>query len=116
MAYAAYRDDLAFSVRSSVVATQIHVLDVVVSCADACRVRRAVARCPGAGVVRCEVLLNERSSTENDAPRVRLMVRMALSSYAQVVHALLEAVPSGELGRLVSWRNHLQRCGLRYGH
>lgn len=27
-----------------------------------------------------------------------------------------ECVPSGEIGRLVSWREHLARCGLCHGH
>ena len=33
-----------------------------------------------------------------------------------VLHRLIECVPSGEIGRLVSWREHLVRCGLRDGH
>ncbi|MGR4870820.1 hypothetical protein ACIPRI_18375 [Variovorax sp. LARHSF232] len=98
-------------------AASFHVLDVTVSCADAQQVRRAIARCPGAGVVRCRVLLHERCSTsEDDAPRVRLMIRLAQSSYLHVLHALLQAVPTGELGRLMSWRDHLKRCGLGAAH
>ncbi len=120
MAYAAYCDHAVVTKTPSVRndknndgAAQFHVLDVTVSCTDAQQVRRAVALCPGAGVVRCHVLLRERCSTsEDDAPRVRLMIRLAQSSYLQVLHALLEAVPTGELGRLVSWRDHLKRCGL----
>jgi hypothetical protein len=94
--------------------TSFNVLDVTVTCADALRVRQSIARCPDAGVVRCEPLLHERSSQESDAPRVRLMIRLPLASYAQVLHCLIEAVPSGEVGRLVSWRDHLTRCGLRH--
>jgi hypothetical protein len=113
MAYAAYREHPSVSRISS--ATSFHVLDVTVTCADALRVRQAIARCPDAGVVRCEPLLHERSSQESDAPRVRLMVRLPFGSYAQVLHCLIEAVPSGEVGRLVTWRDHLHRCGLRHG-
>jgi len=114
MAYAAYREHplRAFPTRS---VTSFHVLDVTVACADARRAREAVAHCHGAGVVRCEPLLHDRSSQESDAPRVRLMIRLPLASYAAVLHGLIEAVPAGEIGRLVSWREHLARCGLRHG-
>lgn len=113
MAYAAYRENPG--VIRSCPTTSFHVLDVTVACADARSVRQDVARCPGAGVVRCEPLLHERGSNESDAPRVRLMIRLPLSSYAQVLHCLVEAVPSGEIGRLVSWREHLARCGFDHG-
>lgn len=113
MAYAAYREHPLVTRISST--TSFQVLDVTVTCADALRVREAMSRCPDAGVVRCEPLLNGRGSQESDAPRVRLMIRLPLSSYAQVLHRLIEAVPAGEVGRLVSWRDHLARCGLRHG-
>jgi hypothetical protein len=113
MAYAAYREHPGETrVRT---ATLWRVLDVTVSCADALRLRRAIARCADAGVVRCEPLLNGRGAQENDAPCVRLMIRLPLTSYAQVLHCLIEAVPSGEIGRLVRWHDHLARCGLRHG-
>lgn len=116
MAYAAYRDhevlEFARSQQSSRAAC-FQVLHVTVPCADAWRVRRAVAGCDSAGVVRCEVLLHERScAAESEAPRARLMIRLARSSYLQVLQALMRAVPSGELGSLVSWREHLHRCGM----
>jgi len=113
MAYAGYREHPGVVRARS--ATVWQVLDVTVACADAYRLRHAVARCPDAGVVRCEPLLNDRSSQESDAPRVRLMIRLPLTGYAQVLHCLIETVPSGEIGRLVSWRDHLARCGLRHG-
>ncbi len=50
------------------------------------------------------------------AVRVRLMIRLPLASYAQVLHGLIEAVPSGEIGRLITWREHLVRRGLCHGH
>jgi hypothetical protein len=93
-----------------------YVLDVTVCCADALRVRRSIAACPDAGVVRCEPLLHGCCSQESDAPCVRLMIRLPLARYADVLHRLIECVPSGEIGRLVSWRDHLARCGLRHGH
>lgn len=96
-------------------ASQFYVLDVTVCCADALRVRRSIAGSPDAGVVRCEPLLHALCSQESDAPCVRLMVRLPLTSYADVLHRLIECVPSGEIGRLVSWREHLARCGLRDG-
>lgn len=97
-------------------APSFHVLDVTVCCADALRVRRSIAGCAEAGVVRCEPLLHAGGSHESDAPCVRLMIRLPLARYAEVLHRLVECVPSGEIGRLVSWREHLVRCGLRHGH
>jgi hypothetical protein len=97
-------------------ASPFYVLDVTVCCADALRVRRSIAGCPDAGVVRCEPLLHGCCSQESDAPCVRLMIRLPLARYADVLHRLIECVPSGEIGRLVSWREHLARCGLRHGH
>ncbi len=122
MAYAAYREHPgAPRTRASMNTgkgndSPFYVLDVTVCCADALRVRRSIAGCPEAGVVRCEPLLHACSSQESDAPCVRLMIRLPLARYADVLHRLIECVPSGEVGRLVSWREHLARCGLRHGH
>jgi hypothetical protein len=113
MAYAAYRDHP--KTVPSCTASGFHVLDVTVACAEARHVREIAARCPDAGVVRCEPLLHPGSSQESAAPRVRLMIRLPLAGYAQLLHCLIEAVPSGEIGRLVSWRRHLVRCGLGDG-
>ena len=118
MAYAAYREHPVAVVRSPIAprTTQFHVLDVTVCCADALRVRRSIAACAEAGVVRCEPLLHACSSQESDAPCVRLMIRFPTARYAELLHRLIECVPSGEIGRLMSWRDHLARCGLRHGH
>lgn len=105
MAYAAYREHPG--VARARHAVPFHVLDVTVACTDAHRVRRAAARCADAGVLRCEPLLHERHSQERDVLRVRLTIRLPLASYAPLLHALIEAVPAGEIGRLVSWRDHL---------
>jgi len=113
VAYAAYREHPG-QLRTAN-ATPFHVLDVAVASSEARNVRQLVARCADAGVVHCEPLLNERSSQESDAPRVRLMIRLPLSSYAQVLHCLIEAIPSGEIGRLVTWKAHLARRGLCHG-
>ncbi|MDP9994863.1 hypothetical protein J2W28_005335 [Variovorax boronicumulans] len=118
MAYAAYREHPGvLRTHAPMTATSpFYVLDVTVCCADALRVRRSIAGCPDAGVVRCEPLLHALCSQESDAPCVRLMIRLPIASYAEVLHRLIECVPSGEIGRLVSWREHLARCGLRDGH
>ncbi|EJL69375.1 hypothetical protein ACCC97_04490 [Variovorax sp. Varisp85] len=125
MAYAAYREHPGVQRTHAPLNKQgngrngssaFYVLDVTVCCADALRVRRSIAGCPEAGVVRCEPLLHACSSQESDAPCVRLMIRLPLARYADVLHRLIECVPSGEIGRLVSWREHLARCGLRHGH
>ena len=113
MAYAAYREPPGAI--PAVRPTAFHVLDVTVASVDACRVRRALAGCDGAGVLRCEPLLHASASCEHATARVRLMVRLPASRYADVVHAVLGCVPDGEFGALTSWRTHLQRCGVGHG-
>lgn len=113
MAYAAYREPPGATpvVRDAT----FHVLDVTVASVDACRVRRALAACAGVGVLRCEPLLHAQAAWEHAAPRVRLMVRLPPSRYAEVLHGVLTCVPDGEIGPLTSWRAHLRRCGVAYG-
>jgi hypothetical protein len=113
MAYAAYRE-YAGTVRAKS-ETVFKVLDVTVPSVDACRVRRGIAACKGAGVLRCEPLMRVNATCANGTPRARLMIRLPLESYASVVHCLLECAPDGEIGHLTSWREHLQRCGLANG-
>ncbi|MBS0344100.1 MAG: hypothetical protein JSS56_26645 [Proteobacteria bacterium] len=115
MAYAAYRDHevLEFAGRKPRQSACFLVLHVTVSCADAWRVRQALAGCAGAGVARCEPLLHERGPTvESVAPRARLAIRLPRSGYLEVVRAVLRAVPSGEIGCVMNWREHLRRCAL----
>lgn len=118
MAYAAYRENNGVPRTRNARprnATAFCVLDVTVACADAACVRRNVALVDDTGVVRCEPLLHDHGTQESDAPRVRLMIRLPITRYAELLHRLIECVPSGEIGRLVSWREHLARCGLRDG-
>ena len=113
MGYAAYREHPGTPRASR--AVQFYGLDVIVACSDAACVRRVAACCVDTGVVRCEPLLHEHNACENPQPRVRLMVRLPMSSYVQVLHGLIEAMPSGEIGRLIPWREHLRRYGLHHG-
>jgi len=112
VAYAAYREYLGEYRKSSFSA--FHVLDVIVATGDVRVVHQIILRFADASVLRCESLLHERNSHETDALRVRMMIRLALSSYAPVLHEVVEAVPSGEIGRLISWRDHLARRRLRH--
>ncbi|SEB26587.1 hypothetical protein SAMN05444680_13511 [Variovorax sp. YR216] len=90
----------------------LQVLHVTVRCADAWKVRQAIAGCAGVGVVRCQIMVREHSATaESIAPRVHLMIGLSPSSYVAVLQALMQAVPSAELGFLVTWPEHLRRRG-----
>lgn len=113
MAYAAYRDPPGVANLQS--ATVFQVLDITVTSVDACRVRRTLAAVEGVGVLRCEPLLHPRAAYGSAVPRVRLLVRLPLSRYADVIHRVLDCVPDGEIGHLTSWRAHLQRQGIAYG-
>ena len=113
MAYAAYREHPG--VVRTTNTTVFKVLDVTVPSVDACCVRRAIASCPGVGVLRCEPLRHAGAAGSSAAPRVRLMIRLPLERYADLLHRLLESVPGGEIGHLVSWRDHLKACGVAHG-
>lgn len=84
------------------------VMDITVPSVDAMRVRRALAGCPGAGVLRCIPRLDEH--------RVRLEVRLPAHMTADVLHCVMVCVPTGEVGHLLSWRCHLRRRGLSSGN
>lgn len=114
MAFAACRESFGFPVNLPAVATPVvtHlpqwvVMDVTVPSIDALRVRRALACCAGTGVLRCVPRLDEN--------RVRLEVRLPAHMSADVMHCVMECVPTGEVGHLLSWRCHLRRHGLSNG-
>ncbi|RZL45459.1 MAG: hypothetical protein EOP74_01375 [Variovorax sp.] len=113
MAYAAYRDHVVAATR--VETTVFMVLEVVVPSINACCVRRGIATCGGAGVLRCEPIIRPNASCDSAASRVRLMIRLPTQSYAAVLHCLLECAPDGEIGHLMSWREHLRRQGVAFG-
>ena len=113
MAYAAYRDHLV--VAPTINATVFVVLEAVVPSAAACCVRRGIATCAGAGVLRCAPIIHPRASCDSGAPRVRLAIGLPMPSYAQVLHCLLDCAPDGEIGHLMTWREHLRQQGLAFG-
>lgn len=113
MAYAPYRDFPGLVEATS--RTVFQVLDVTVASVDAYRVRRALAACDGVGVIRCEPLRHPGAAHRNAMPRVRLVVRLPQSSYADVIHGVLDCVADGEIGPRVGWRLHLRRQGIAHG-
>ncbi|MDB5932304.1 MAG: hypothetical protein JWR60_4011 [Polaromonas sp.] len=125
MAYAAYREMVGASLvrvpaasdasvsrvlpgaaRAAGAGAQWLVLDVTVPSCDAFVVRRALAGCPEAGIVRC--------TPRPDARQVRLEVRLLSSCTGEVMHRIMDSVPGGELGTLSSWKAYLQRHGLQH--
>lgn len=113
MAYAAYRENLGSQRVQNT--TVFQVLDVTVPTLDACRVRKGIAACMGAGVLRCEPLMHGDASCGSAAPRVRLSIRMPSESYSSVIHSLLENSQDGEIGHLLSWSAHLARRSIVNG-
>ena len=114
MAFAAYCESFGVPVNlpdQSPVGTHLPqwvVMDITVPSVDAIRVRRALASCPGTGVLRCIPRLDEH--------RVRLEVRLPAHMTADVLHCVMGCVPTGEVGHLLSWRGHLRRRGLSSGN
>ena len=114
MAYAAYRESFGAN-RSCLVpqerrlrpAEKPVVLDVTVPSRDAFRVRRLLAGFPDTGVVRC--VPRPRDSL------VRLEIRLPANRVADVMHLLMTALSSGEMGSLNSWQRHLTTHGMTHG-
>lgn len=109
MGYAAYRDHPG--VPRTRARTVFRVLDVTVACTHAGGLRRQLAAIDGVGVLRCEPLLHD-ATAETGALRVRLAIRLPARCYLDVLQAVLQVAPQGEIGRLIGWGAHLDRCGV----
>lgn len=110
MAYAAYRESFGQLTRRPVTAavSATVVIDVTVPSGDALKLRRALAACQGAGVLRC--------IPRPDEHRVKLEIRLPLAAVDALLHEVMVCVPDGEIGHLTSWSAHLRRHGLREGN
>ncbi len=108
MGYAAYLDH-AVRQRAHPAATagDFRVLEFTVPTTQSWRVRWAVARCAGAGVLRCEPL-KQNASSDSACFRARLVIRFSAERYGAVLQCLLACVPDGELGRCRGWAEHLE--------
>lgn len=113
MAYAAYRDHQVAV--SYIEPTVFMVLEIVVPSTAGCCVRRGIAACAGAGVLRCEPIFHPKASCDSATSRARLLIRLPMQSYASVLHCLLECAPDGEIGHLMNWHEYLNRQGVAYG-
>lgn len=74
------------------------LVTVAVAARDALLVRRAVIACPGAAVASCLPMHRE--------DRVRLEIRFPAGCADALIHQVLAAVPSGEIGAVL-------RCAAR---
>lgn len=112
MAYAAYRESFGTARFNQAPQArgrpeQLMVLELTVPSSEAFQVRRLLAGCPDAGVLRC-------------VPRpqdslVRLEILLPEHSVQELMHVLVSCIPSGEMGALNSWRRHLTNHGLTHG-
>jgi hypothetical protein len=112
MAYAAYRESLGANLchipsgeRGQ--SDRLVVLDFTVPSSDAFAVRRLLAACPDAGVVRCVPRPHDSL--------VRLEIQLPAHRAPEVMHLLMSALPSGELGPLTWWQRHLTDHGMTHG-
>lgn len=111
MAYAAYCESFN-ALNGTLVAPpacpkRLMVLGVTVPSCDAFKVRRLLASCPDAGVLRCIPKLRDRT--------VVLEIQLPAERVQDVMHVLLTSVPSGEMGTLNSWNKHLSTHGMSHG-
>ena len=112
MAYAAYSESfnaLNSTVIDAPVASpkKLMVLDVTVPSCEAFKVRRMLAGCPHAGVLRCIPKLCDRT--------VVLEIQLPAERVQEVMHLLMTSVPMGEMGTLNSWSHHLSAHGMTHG-
>ena len=110
MAYAAYNEFLGASTQLRTTPREVPefvVLEVTVACDDAHQVRRALAACRHAGVVRCIPLPHDKL--------VKLVVRLPDTQAEQVMDTLVGSVPSGQIGRIAPWAEHLARYQVARG-
>ena len=112
MAYAAYHDSFGangFSASPAppVLPGRLMVLDITVPSCDAFQVRRLLSRCPNTGVLRCVPKPRDRA--------VLLEVQLPADRVQDVLHLLMDCVPSGELGALNSWQGYLTAHGMTHG-
>ena len=112
MAYAAYRDSFGANSFTALPAQpvlpgRLMVLDFTVPSCEAFQVRRLLSRCPHTGVLRCVPKPRDRS--------VLLEVQLPADRVQDVLHLLMDQIPSGELGTLKSWQGYLTTHGMTHG-
>lgn len=88
-------------------ASVFQVLEVTVPFANLREVRRVLLDVTGVTIICCKPLRHPRAVYGSAAPRIRLVVKLPLSCYANVLHNIMESVPDGEIGHLASWRSFL---------
>lgn len=110
MAYAAYSEFLGSSLHRIAACRKpaFVVMDITVPSLDAWQVRRALAACPGAGILRCVPMPLEHL--------VHLEVHLPAGRETEVMHCVFGCVPCGQIGRICSWDEHLTHHGLTHGH
>jgi len=111
MAYAAYTEFFGLLMNPWVAHPQKRdfvVMDITVPSLEADLVRRVLARCTDVGVLRCIPRPSECLA--------RLELHLPVYKVDEVMHCLMECVPSGQIGPIYSWAKHLSRHGLTYGN
>lgn len=111
MAYAAYSDCygvLSTSRRILLQGPTFVVMGITVASTEALQLRRALTGCKGADVLRCIPKPHDRLVT--------LEVHLPADATGDVMHCVIDCVPSGQIGHICSWKAHLARHGLAHGH
>lgn len=106
MAYAAYSEFLGASLTRQGADRHLQefvVMSVTVPSSNARWVRSVIARCPHTGILRCIPQPHERL--------VQLQIHLPARVVNEVIHHVMECVPCGQIGRIVSWSEHLARYG-----
>ena len=110
MAYAAYSESGNAHVALHLPCQLPHfvVLAVTVPSLQALRVRRALARCPGAGILRCVPQPVDHLA--------RLEVHLPNAMVAAVMQCVRGCVDDSRFGPVRSWTEHMAHHGLTHGH
>ena len=110
MAYAAYSEFLGASLPLQAAPRprpEFVVMSITVPSTEAHRVRRTLAMCLYAGVLRC--------IPQPHDSLVLLQVHVCSDQVDEVMHQVIECVPSGQIGRIAPWAEHLARHGVPHG-
>lgn len=113
MAYAAYRESFganhpATPPAAPVLRQALMVLEFTVPSLAAFQVRRLLSGCPATDVVRC--IPRPHQSV------VLLEIQLPADKVPEVLHLVMTQLPSGEVGALRSWKQHLTTHGLTHGY
>ncbi|MES2878034.1 MAG: hypothetical protein V4713_06385 [Pseudomonadota bacterium] len=82
-------------------------MSITVPSMEAYHMRRVLANCTGAGILRC--------IPQPQDSLVQMQVRLSADRVGEVMHQVMACMPSGQIGCISSWAEHLAKHGAPHG-